>query len=157
MRLMADLRSLGRMAGRIHRRVLVGSSMLGLAAIVAALAGGSAAAAVPSSIQGTFTRHFTYSDFPNSEEPTGVYTMKITPLGVVWSAKGIGFAIEQAKTSGTLLLVRDKPGSLGRLCAQNGWGTYRYTVKGTTVSFTKIKDPCKQRGEVLGKTWVRKH
>src|SRR5262249_41974683 len=110
---------------------------------------------VPHSIQGTFTRSFTISDFPNSEEPTGMYTMKITPSEVTWSAKGIGHSIEQAKTMGTLLLVRDKPGSLGRLCAQNGWGSYRYTVRGKTVSFVEVKDPCKQRGEVLAKTWRR--
>jgi hypothetical protein len=82
--------------------------------------------------------------------------MKITPSAVVWSAKGLGVSIEQAKTSGTLLLVRDKPASLGRLCAQNGWGSYRYLVKGKTVSFVKVKDPCKERGEVLAKTWTRK-
>jgi hypothetical protein len=122
-----------------------------------ALIGGSASAAVPRSIQGTFTRNFTTQDFPNSEEPFGTYTMKITPTAVIWTAKGLGVSFEQAKTKGTLLLVRDKPGSLGRLCAQNGWGTYRYTVKGKKVSFVMLKDPCKQRGEVLGKTWARKH
>jgi hypothetical protein len=37
------------------------------------------------------------------------------------------------------------------------WGTYRYTVKGKSVSFVVIKDPCKQRAEVLGKTWTRRH
>jgi hypothetical protein len=128
-----------------------------VAAIGVALVGGSGLAAVPSSIQGTFTRTFTTSDFPNSEEPFGTYTMKITPSAVIWTARGLGVSSEQAKTNGKLLLVRDKPGSLGRLCAQNGWGTYRFTVKGKTVSFVKVKDPCTQRGEVLAKTWTRHH
>jgi hypothetical protein len=82
--------------------------------------------------------------------------MKITQSSVTWTARGLGVSIEQAKTNGAMLLVRDKPGSVGRLCAENGWGTYRYSVKGRAVSFIKVKDPCKQRGEVLGKTWTRK-
>jgi hypothetical protein len=133
------------------------SGALGLVAVAAAFFEYSAAAAVPGSIQGTFTRNFTSSDFPHNEEPFGLYTMKIKPTAVIFSARGLGVSTEQAKASGALLLVRDKPGSLSRLCAQNGWGTYRYTVKRKTVSFTKIKDPCKERGEVLAKTWTRRH
>jgi hypothetical protein len=133
------------------------ASAVGLIAIIAAIVGGSAMGAVPRSIQGTFTHHFHSQDFANSDEPTGVYTMKISPAGVTWSARGLGVSIEQAKTSGKLLLVRDKPGSVGRLCAVNGWGTYRYTMKGKNVSFIKVKDACKQRTEVLGKTWMRQH
>jgi YVTN family beta-propeller protein len=125
--------------------------------VVAAAVAGSTAAAVPETIRGTFARSFHSQDFPNSEEPSELYTMKITPTSVTWSAKGLGVSIEQAKTSGKLLLVRDKPGSVGRLCAVNGWGTYRYRVNGKKVSFIKVKDPCKQRTEVLGKTWIRQH
>jgi hypothetical protein len=145
------------MTTRKRPRLLAVVSVLGLVTIAAGFVGGSGSAAVPPSIQGTLTRSFTTSDFPNSEEPTGVYTMKITPSAVTWSAKGLGYSIEQTKTMGALLLVRDKPGSLGRLCAQNGWGTYRYTVRRKTVSFIKVKDPCRQRGEVLAKTWTRRH
>jgi hypothetical protein len=130
---------------------------LGFAAVVAlaTVVAGSTAAAVPQTIRGTFTRSFHSQDFPNSEEPSGLYTMKITPSAVIWSAKGLGVSVEQAKTSGKLLLVRDKPRSVGRLCSQNGWGSYRYTANGKTVSFVTVKDPCKQRGEVLAKTWTR--
>jgi hypothetical protein len=120
------------------------------------LIGGSALASVPRSIQGTFTHTFHTQDFANSDpEPTGTYTMKISPSAVIWTARGLGVSTEQAKTSGTLLLVRDKPGSVGRLCAQNGWGSYRYVVRGKTITFVLHKDPCKQRGEILGKTWAR--
>jgi hypothetical protein len=141
----------------IRRRpsLLAVVTVLGLAAVAGALVAESAAASVPASIQGTFTRNFSFSDFPHSEEPMGLYTMKITPSAVIWSAKGLGVSIEQAKPSGTLLFVRDKPGSLGRLCAQDGWGSYRYTVNRKTVTFVKVKDPCRQRGEVLAKTWRR--
>jgi hypothetical protein len=120
------------------------------------VAAGLASAAVPRSLQGTFTRHFTAGDFPNEEEPSGVYTMRVTPTTLVWTARGLGAPIEQARTNGRLLLVRDKPGSLGRICAQNGWGTYRYAVKAKSVTFVKVKDPCRERGLVLAKTWTRK-
>jgi hypothetical protein len=126
------------------------------AAATAALIGGVADAAASRSLQGTYTHHFTSGDFPNSEEPSGIYTMTITPSALIWTARGLGRPIEQIETKGRTLLVRDKPGSLGRLCAQNGWGTYRYTVKRRSVSFVKVKDPCRERGEVLGKTWTRR-
>jgi hypothetical protein len=129
---------------------------VGLAAAAVALIGRVAHAAVPRPLQGTYTRHFTSGDFPNLEEPSGIYVMTITPSALIWTARGLGRPIEQIETKGRTLLVRDKPGSLGRLCAQNGWGTYRYTVKRRSVSFVKVKDPCRERGEVLGKTWTRR-
>jgi len=132
---------------------------VGFAAAVAVGAASLAAvatASVPGAVQGTYTRHFTVGDFPQSEEPAGTYTMKITPTAVVWTARGLGVSTEQAKTAGGLLLVRDKPGSLGRLCAVNGWGSYRYRVRGSSVTFSVVKDPCKVRTEVLAKTWRRK-
>ena len=53
------------------------------------------------------------------------------------------------------LEVRDKPDSLGRLCATGAWGTYRFKASGKSVTFTKIKDPCTTRGDILGKTWMK--
>jgi hypothetical protein len=138
-----------------QRRTLGAWAALGPAAAAVALTGGVAHAAVPRSLQGAYTRHFTSGDFPNSEEPFGIYTMTITPSALIWTARGLGRPFEQIKTKGRTLLVRDRPGSLGRLCAQDGWGTYRYTVKRRSVSFVKVKDPCRERGEVLGKTWTR--
>jgi hypothetical protein len=130
--------------------------ILGIVSVAIALGAGLANAAVPRPLQGTFTRHFSSGDFPNNEEPSGVYTMRITPAALIWKARGLGAPVEQVKTTGKLLLVRDKPGSLGRLCAQNGWGTYRYTVKARAVSFVKVKDPCRERALVLAKTWARR-
>ena len=130
------------------RRTL-GACAVGLAAA------GLAHAAVPRSLQGTFTRHFTSGDFPNVAEPSGVYTMRITPTALIWKARGLGRPVEQAKAKGKLLLVRDRPGSVGRLCAQNGWGTYRYVVTAKSVSFVKVKDPCRERGLVFAKRWTR--
>ena len=128
-----------------------------LAACAAGLVlAGPAQAAVPRSLQGTFTRHFSSGDFPNQEEPSGAYTMRITPTALIWTARGLGSPSEQARAVGKLLLVRDKPGSLGRLCAQNGWGTYRYVVTAKAVTFVKVKDPCRERGLVLAKTWRRR-
>ena len=121
-----------------------------------AFAAGSAAAAVPRSIQGTYTRHFGIQDFKQPEEaPSGTYTMKITPTLLVWTARGLGRSIEQIKVSGRMIEVRDKPGSYGRLCATEAWGTYRFKASGRSIAFTKVKDPCTTRGDILGKTWMK--
>jgi len=132
------------------------ATFAGLLAAGAVLCSGSALGGLPRSIQGTYTRYFSTQDFPRSEEPFGTYAMRITATAVVWTAKGLGVLTEQAKVNGQLLLVRDKPGSLGRLCAVDAWGSYRYKARGTKVTFVKVKDPCTVRAEVLAKTWTRK-
>ena len=117
---------------------------------------GAAVAAVPASIQGTFTRQFGVQDFKQAEEaPSGIYTMKITPTLLIWTAGGLGQPIEQIKASSGTVEVRDKPGSLGRLCATEAWGTYRVKASGKSVTFTKVKDPCTTRADILGKTWSK--
>ena len=119
-------------------------------------AASAAAAAVPASIQGTFTRPFGIQDFKQAEEaPSGIYTMKITPILLIWTAGGLGQPIEQIKVSNGTVEVRDKPGSLGRLCATEAWGTYRFKASGKSVTFTKVKDPCTTRADILGKTWSK--
>ena len=120
------------------------------------IAAGAALAGVPTSIQGTFTRHFGIQDFKQAEEaPSGTYTMKVTPTLLIWTAGGLGQPIEQIKVSGGTAEVRDKPGSLGRLCATEAWGVYRFKASGKSVTFTKVKDPCTTRGDILGKTWTK--
>jgi len=124
------------------------------ACVLTAVAAGSAA--VPRSIQGTYTRHFGIQDFKQAEEaPSGTYTMKITPTLLVWTARGLGRSTEQIKVSGRMIEVRDKPGSYGRLCATEAWGTYRFKASGRSITFTKVKDPCTTRGDILGKTWMK--
>jgi hypothetical protein len=119
-------------------------------------AAGAASAAVPPSIQGTFKRQFGIQDFKQAEEaPSGNYTMKITSNLLVWTAGGLGQPIEQIKVTNGTLEVRDKPGSLGRLCATEAWGTYRFKASGKSVTFTKVKDPCTTRADILGKTWTK--
>ena len=81
--------------------------------------------------------------------------MKVTPTLLVWTAAGLGQPVEQIKVSGGTVEVRDKPGSLGRLCATEAWGTYRFKASAKSVTFTKVKDPCTTRGDILGKTWTR--
>lgn len=133
-------------------RLLVIASVL----ICSLVAVGASAASVPASVQGTFTRHFGIQDFTQAEEaPSGTYTMKITPTLLVWTAAGLGQPVEQIKVSGGTVEVRDKPGSLGRLCATEAWGTYRFKASAKSVTFTKVKDPCTTRGDILGKTWTR--
>jgi len=130
-----------------------------ITATVGALAlGGAAGAGVPHSLQGSYARHFGIQDFTQTEEaPSGSYAMTITRTELVWRARGLGWPIEQIKVAGVLLMVRDKPGSLGRLCATNAWGSYRFKVDATRVVFKKVKDPCVTRGDILGKTWSKKH
>jgi hypothetical protein len=41
----------------------------------------------------------------------------------------------------------------GRLCATEARGTYRFKASGRSITFTKVKDPCTTRGDILGKTW----
>ena len=132
------------------------TSVLVAAAACALTATADGAAAVPRSIQGTYTRHFGTQDFTKAEEaPSGTYRMKITPTQLIWTARGLGQSIEQIKVSGRMIEVRDKPGSLGRLCATEAWGTYRFKVSAKSVTFTKVKDPCTTRGDILGKTWMK--
>jgi hypothetical protein len=134
----------------MRRIVLVAAAACSLTAT------GIAAAAVPASINGTFTRHFGIQDFKQAEEaPSGTYTMKITPTLLVWTAGGLGQPIEQIKVSGGTVEVRDKPGSLGRICATEAWGTYHFKASGKSVTFTKVKDSCTTRGDILGKTWTK--
>ena len=116
----------------------------------------AAAAAVPASIQGTFKRQFGIQDFKQAEEaPSGIYTMKITPTVLILTAGGLGQPIEQIKVSNGTVEVRDKPGSLGRLCATEAWATYRFKASGKSVTFTKVKDRCTTRADILGKTWSK--
>ena len=130
--------------------------MLAATAIGAATIAGSAFAAVPASIQGKYTRAFGITDFTQAEEaPSGTYSMRITPSLLIWTAGGLGQPIEQIRVTGSVVQVRDKPGSLGRLCATEAWGTYHFKVAGKKVTFTKVKDPCTTRGDILGKTWTK--
>lgn len=130
--------------------------VLAAAAACALTAVAAGSAAVPRSIQGTYTRHFGIQDFKHPEEaPSGTYTMKITPTMLVWTAAGLGQPIEQIKVSGRMIEVRDKPGSYGRLCATEAWGTYRFKASGRSITLTKVKDRCTTRGDILGKTWMK--
>jgi hypothetical protein len=112
-------------------RVLLAAAVLAVAP--AAAAADSAAAAMPARLQGTFTRSFSSSDFPAERGAVRPLHDDDRPVRARLEGEGTrrlqrAAEDEQLKTSGALLLVRDKPGSLGRLCAQNGWGRYRYAV-----------------------------
>jgi hypothetical protein len=110
---------------------------------------------------GTFTHTFSLGDFGRADNPYNlcpcVWTMRIGARTLMLEAKGQGNPTELLSVQGSTLRVRDKPGSLARICATEATGTYRWRVSDGHLDLALVKDSCRDRAAVMGhRGWQRR-
>jgi hypothetical protein len=110
------------------------------------------AAAVPQSLVGTWGKSLSAADFKKGHvvgEPGGHYALVIAPSGLVSMYKGndptmasvtIPFTTMRAHVSGNTVTFGS---TADGVCAGNG--TYHWTVSGSKLHLTLVKEGCDQR------------
>lgn len=125
-----------------------------LAIVVALTVAGVAAAsptAVPKKLVGTYESYL--GSGPGARDP-GRWELAIGPRGGVHVVAPLGDIIGRGRAgvSSTTIVF---PGE-GRNAACSAKGTYRYTVAGERLSFTRVRDACRARiFRLTSKTWKR--
>jgi hypothetical protein len=120
-----------------------------------ALLAASAAAAAPK--VGTYTRHVTSTDLlkAGSLAPHGTWTLRIKTRGLSLDARGQGLVPERAVWGGSKVTISDTPGSPSIFCGATVKGTYGWARHGGKITFSLVKDACKDRVGVLRGVWTK--
>jgi hypothetical protein len=126
---------------------------LSLALVALAFAATSLATVAPT--PATYTRNVTSQDLAKagSAAPYGIWTLRIKTKGLSLAAKGQGLVPERAAWTASTVVISDTPGAISIFCGSTVRGTYRWAVKGSTVTFKLVKDACKDRVGVVVGTW----
>ena len=124
---------------------------LGLACVLAA----ASIAAGPK--RASYTRNVTSQDLARagSAAPHGTWTLKVKADGLSLAARGQGLVSERAAWSMSTVAIADTPGAISIFCGSNVKGTYRWTLRKSTLTFKLVKDACNDRAGVLSGRWKR--
>ncbi|MDX6435221.1 MAG: hypothetical protein QOK34_55 [Gaiellaceae bacterium] len=120
-----------------------------------ALLAASVAAAAPK--VGTYTRLVTSTDLlkAGSLAPHGKWTLRIKTRGLSLDARGQGLVPERAVWGVSKVTISDTPGSSSIFCGAAVKGTYGWKRHGGKISFSLVKDACKDRVGVLRGVWAK--
>ncbi len=123
--------------------------------VVACTLAAAAVAAGPK--RATYTRNVTSQDLAKagSAAPHGTWTLRVGAKGFSLDARGQGLVPERAAWSTSTVAISDTPGTLSIFCGSKVGGTYRWVLRGSTLTFKVVKDACKDRVGVLSGTWRR--
>ena len=128
-------------------------SVFSFALVALAFAATGLATVAPS--PATYTRNVTSQDLAKagSAAPYGIWTLRIKTKGLSLAAKGQGLVPERAAWTASTVVIRDTPGAISIFCGSTVRGTYRWALKGSTLTFKLVKDGCKDRVGVVVGAW----